>query len=64
MAQPVKAAAIEAIQNGLNRYTETQGIAALRNKITDLTHRQLPNWSGSDFGTLVTSGVSGGLLLT
>jgi aspartate aminotransferase/aminotransferase len=55
-----KAAAISAIQSGLNRYTPTQGIAPLRERLrADLT-REI----GRDAGEiLITSGVSGGLLL-
>jgi aminotransferase len=62
--QPVKSAAIEAIQAGRNSYTPTQGIAPLTTKINaqfDARFRQSGRWS--DYGTLVTSGVSGGLLL-
>jgi len=55
-----KAAAIEAIKAGNNRYTQTQGIAPLRERLrADLTKE-----IGRDVGdVLVTSGVSGGLLL-
>jgi aspartate/methionine/tyrosine aminotransferase len=55
-----KAAAISAIQSGLNRYTPTQGIAPLRERLrTELTKE-----IGRDVGEiLITSGVSGGLLL-
>src|SRR3984957_4862811 len=56
----VKAAAIEAIKAGNNRYTQTQGIAPLRERLrTDLSRE-----FGRDVGeVLITSGVSGGLLL-
>jgi len=63
---PVKDAAIEAIRSGLNRYTVTQGIQPLHSKVTRKIAREFPNWSGEGpdaFGTLVTSGVSGGLVL-
>jgi aspartate aminotransferase len=55
-----KRAAVEAIQSGHNRYTQTQGIAPLRERLrTDLS-REL----GRDIGNvLITSGVSGGLFL-
>jgi aspartate aminotransferase/aminotransferase len=58
--EPVKAAAIESIRRGDNRYTQTQGIAPLRERLrTDLSAE-----IGRDVGeVLVTSGVSGGLLL-
>jgi len=55
-----KNAAIEAIRSGNNRYTQTQGIAPLRDRLrADLT-REI----GRDVGdVLITSGVSGGLFL-
>lgn len=56
----IKAAAIEAIQKGFNRYTVTQGTPALREKIrADLSRR----FGFRDGGILVTSGVAGGLFL-
>jgi aspartate aminotransferase len=56
-----KSAAIEAIKAGHNRYTQTQGIEPLRTRIRkDLSHE-----IGRDIGdVLITSGVSGGLLLS
>lgn len=63
---PVKAAAIDAITSGFNRYTVTQGAAGLYDKVTSQVCRELPGWSAASaepFGTLITSGVSGGLLL-
>jgi aspartate aminotransferase/aminotransferase len=55
-----KEAAIRAIRQGHNRYTQTQGIAPLRERI----HHDLKNELGRDPGEiLITSGVSGGLLL-
>ena len=55
-----KAAAIEAIQSGQNRYTVTQGIAPLREKLRAALSKEI----GRDVGdVLITSGVSGGLLL-
>src|SRR6476469_2298725 len=55
-----KEAAIEAIRAGHNRYTQTQGIAPLRERLrTDLSAE-----IGHDVGeVLITSGVSGGLFL-
>jgi aspartate aminotransferase/aminotransferase len=57
---PAKAAALQAIEEGHNRYTQTQGIAPLRERLrTDLSKE-----FGRDVGdVLVTSGVSGGLFL-
>jgi aspartate aminotransferase len=58
--EPVKQAAIEAIERGDNRYTQTQGIAPLRERL----RRDLSAEFGRDVGeVLITSGVSGGLLL-
>ena len=55
-----KRAAIEAIQSGQNRYTQTQGIAPLRQRLREDLSREI----GRDVGeVLITSGVSGGLLL-
>ena len=58
--EAIKAAAVAAIGAGSNRYTQTQGIAPLRDRL----HRDLSAEFGRDAGeVLVTSGVSGGLLL-
>ena len=55
-----KAAAIEAIQKGQNRYTQTQGIEPLRTRLRADLSREM----GRDVGdVLITSGVSGGLFL-
>src|SRR4051794_14154661 len=55
-----KTAAIEAIQKGQNRYTQTQGIEPLRTRLrADLSQEM-----GRDVGeVMITSGVSGGLFL-
>src|SRR5277367_7015479 len=56
----LKEAAIDAIRAGQNRYTQTQGIAPLRERL----RKNLSAEMGRDVGdVLVTSGVSGGLLL-
>jgi aspartate aminotransferase/aminotransferase len=58
--RPAKDAAIAAIINGQNRYTQTQGIAPLRDRL----RKELSTEFGRDVGeVLITSGVSGGLLL-
>jgi aspartate aminotransferase/aminotransferase len=58
--QGAKAAAIAAIQAGHNRYTQTQGIAPLRQRLRSDLSREI----GRDVGdVLVTCGVSGGLFL-
>lgn len=61
--EPVKDAAIDAIRKGMNRYTVTQGVAELHNKVTGLVGDEFPIWKSAGFGTLITSGVSGGLML-
>src|SRR5437868_7351827 len=58
--EAVKSAAIEAIRSGQNRYTQTQGIAPLRERLREDLSAEI----GRDVGeVLITSGVSGGLLL-
>jgi aspartate aminotransferase len=55
-----KTAAIDAIRSGNNRYTQTQGIAPLRERLRADLSREV----GRDVGdVLITSGVSGGLFL-
>lgn len=66
--EPIKAAAADAIRGGFNKYTQTQGVAQLRERLTaDLT-AEFPDTLGpalasGDNSLLITSGVSGGLLL-
>lgn len=58
--EPIRAAAREAIESGLNGYTVTQGIPELRDKIKawlDGTYKH------EDRDVLITSGTSGALLL-
>jgi aspartate aminotransferase/aminotransferase len=58
--EPAKAAAIEAIRAGHNRYTPTQGFEPLRQRL----RKDLSAELGRDAGeVLITSGVSGALLL-
>src|SRR2546421_2535845 len=58
--QQAKQAAIEAINSGHNRYTQTQGIAPLRERLRVDLSKEI----GRDVGeVLITSGVSGGLFL-
>ena len=58
--EPAKEAAIDAIRSGQNRYTQTQGIAPLRERL----RKNLSAEIGRDVGdVLITSGVSGGLFL-
>src|SRR5579862_5715985 len=52
----VKDAAIDAIKSGQNRYTQTQGIAPLRDRLRKDLSKEL----GRDVGdVLITSGCSG-----
>ncbi len=60
VADPVKAAAIAAIEQGRNAYTVTQGIAELRGKIQEAVDAELRH---ADRQVLITSGTSGALLL-
>src|SRR5262245_52856346 len=56
----VKEAAIESIRRGDNRYTQTQGIAPLRERLRADLSKEI----GRDVGdVLITSGVSGALML-
>jgi aspartate aminotransferase/aminotransferase len=58
--EPAKLAAIDAIRAGENRYTQTQGIGPLRQRL----RADLSKEFGRDTGeVLITSGVSGGLFL-
>jgi aspartate aminotransferase len=58
--EPCKAEAIRAIRDGQNGYTVTQGIPELRRRIAEELKRKY-DWSP---GLIVTSGTSGGILLT
>ncbi len=57
----VKAAAIRAIEEGFNRYTVTQGVPELNAKLQALVTGR---YGFSPGASLVTAGVSGGLLLS
>ncbi|MEM9418995.1 MAG: aminotransferase class I/II-fold pyridoxal phosphate-dependent enzyme [Planctomycetota bacterium] len=66
--EPIKKAAADAIDQGFNRYTQTQGIADLRAKLTADLSAEFPDTLGQaltsgDASLLITSGVSGGLML-
>lgn len=62
--ESVQDAAVEAIRAGRNAYTQTQGIAPLLERTRDdFKSRFAREGRWSDPGALVTSGVSGGLLL-
>ncbi len=57
---PVKAAAIDAIQHGRNAYTLTQGIPELRGKLQTAVDQEFHH---PDRQVIITSGTSGALLL-
>ena len=60
VAEPVKAKAMQAIETGCNKYTVTQGIEELRESVLELEQKHT---GLSHDSVLVTSGVSGGILL-
>ena len=60
VAEPVKAKAMEAIESDENRYTVTQGIPELRKEVLE---REKEVTGVPHDSVMVTSGVSGGLLL-
>src|SRR3954447_4058702 len=60
VADPVKAAAVEAIRDGRNAYTVTQGIPELRGKLQEAVDAEFRH---ADRQVLITSGTSGALLL-
>lgn len=64
----VKEAAVRAIREGFNAYTDPQGIVELQECLRRQIAREFPDWhhdaSGSGgFDAIVTSGVTGGLIL-
>jgi len=59
--EPVKEEAIAAIRRGFNKYTQTQGDAALRQAVADACRAEF-GWEDNR-PYLITSGVSGALLL-
>ncbi|MBN8623914.1 MAG: aminotransferase class I/II-fold pyridoxal phosphate-dependent enzyme [Planctomycetes bacterium] len=58
--QPVKQAAIDALQSGKNGYSQTQGIGPLREKLLERTKAEFGH---ADRDLFITSGTSGGLVL-
>jgi aspartate aminotransferase/aminotransferase len=57
---PLRDAALRAMEAGHNRYTQTGGVAALKDKVREkLSHKKA---IGTD-GLLITSGTSGGIML-
>jgi len=57
----LKEAAFEAIEKGQNRYTQTGGVSALKDKIREKLSSKL---GIENDGILITSGTSGGILLS
>src|SRR5213075_1892951 len=55
--EPAKLAAIDAIKSGQNRYTQTQGIAPLRERLRADLSKEIARDAGE---VLIASGVSGG----
>jgi aminotransferase len=64
--EPIRRRAVEAIEQGFNSYTQTQGTAELRERVLARVRKEFPKTLGTspDTGVLITSGVSGGLVLT
>jgi aspartate aminotransferase/aminotransferase len=58
--EKLKEEAIKAIRQGFNKYSQTSGDALLRQRISELVKKEI-GWQNP--AVLVTSGVSGGLLL-
>ena len=58
--EPIKEAAIAAIREGFNSYTPTQGIQPLREAIGNELAEEFGDWPNM---VMITSGVSGGLML-
>jgi len=58
--EPIKASAMRAIEEGLNKYTVTQGIPELRREVLQFEKRQA---GIAHDDVLITSGVSGALVL-
>ena len=58
--EPLKEVGIESIRQGFNKYTPTQGIPELREKIAEVMQRRSIRYEE----LLVTSGVTGGLAMS
>ena len=59
--EPLVEAACRAMRAGHNRYTTTQGLAALNERVLDMVHARHGHRPEA---SLITSGVSGGILLS
>ena len=60
--EPIVEGAIAAMREGRNRYTVTQGIPELREKLRAKLEKRIPLSDADD--VMITSGVSGGLMLS
>ena len=60
--EQIKDQAIDAIRQGHNKYTQTQGTAELRSAVTDICTQEI-GWRADDFDCMISSGVSGALML-
>lgn len=60
--KPIRDEAVAAIGRGENKYTQTQGTVAIRRAVADACRREF-GWD-DDRAYLITSGVSGALVLT
>lgn len=60
--EEIKREAIKAIEQGFNKYTVTQGIEPLREKLADFVNKRRGTKYSKDDG-IITSGVSGGIVL-
>lgn len=61
--EPIRKEAEKAIESGFNKYTQTQGMAELRDVIAQLNQAEFGWTDQKDHPVLVTSGVSGALML-
>jgi len=59
--EEIQQACVDAIHAGKNAYSQTQGIAPLRQRLSDEVRTSFPH---ADREVLITSGTSGGLVLT
>ena len=61
--ESIREEAVEAIRKGFNKYTQTQGLADLREAVWQNAAREFGWTKQADHPVLITSGVSGALML-
>lgn len=61
--ESIREEAVEAIRKGFNKYTQTQGLADLREAVWQNAAREFGWTNQADHPVLITSGVSGALML-